>query len=355
MFWLCLANGAAGHTYGANGIWQCNRPGQPHGPSPTAGSPPTGYGAIPWNEAMHLPGSTQVGLGKKLFERYPWPKFEPHPEWATFAPRSLLSLDGCHWIWFPQADAAHDAPAAKRFFRRRFTLPQDKPIASARLRVSADDRFTAHLNGRRLGGSIDEAESWRAGRQFDDLTALFHPGENVLAIEAENLPSPGANPAGLIARLEVRFAAGDSLVVDSDASWRCADSAGANWPAPDFDDAGWFPARPVARYGDAPWGALTPPDRTGPFAPQSTGLPDGVRITYVPDPDPITLHDLAPRGAYAATCFDPVTGATTPLAPIRANDRGAALASPPGGCDHDWVLILEPSTAAATEASKPTR
>ena len=34
MFWLCMTNGAAGHTYGANGIWQCNRPGEPHGPSP---------------------------------------------------------------------------------------------------------------------------------------------------------------------------------------------------------------------------------------------------------------------------------------------------------------------------------
>jgi len=32
MFWLCMTNGAAGHTYGANGIWQVNRRGQPHGP-----------------------------------------------------------------------------------------------------------------------------------------------------------------------------------------------------------------------------------------------------------------------------------------------------------------------------------
>ena len=85
MFWLCLTNGAAGHTYGANGIWQCNRPGQPHGPSPTAGSPPTGYGVIPWDEAMNLPGSTQVGLGKKLFEQFAWQKFEPHPEWVRYA------------------------------------------------------------------------------------------------------------------------------------------------------------------------------------------------------------------------------------------------------------------------------
>jgi hypothetical protein len=80
MFWLCLMNGAAGHTYGANGIWQCNRPGQPHGASPGGGS---GYGKIPWNEAMHLPGSQQLGLAKAFLQQYPWQRFEPHPEWAV--------------------------------------------------------------------------------------------------------------------------------------------------------------------------------------------------------------------------------------------------------------------------------
>jgi hypothetical protein len=84
MFWLCMTHGAAGHTYGANGIWQCNRQGEPHGPSPhhAAG---VGYGKIPWDEAMNLPGSTQVALGKKLFEKFPWQRFEPHPEWAQYA------------------------------------------------------------------------------------------------------------------------------------------------------------------------------------------------------------------------------------------------------------------------------
>src|SRR6266850_4864421 len=84
MFWLCMMNGASGHTYGANGIWQCNRKGQPHGPSPAAGSPAMGYGEIPWDEAMTLPGSQQVGLGKKFLEQFAWQNFQPHPEWAEF-------------------------------------------------------------------------------------------------------------------------------------------------------------------------------------------------------------------------------------------------------------------------------
>ncbi len=84
MFWLCMTNGAAGHTYGANGIWQCNRREKPHGPSPHHAPDGVGYGKIPWDEAMNLPGSAQVGFGKKLFEKYAWHEFQPHPEWAEY-------------------------------------------------------------------------------------------------------------------------------------------------------------------------------------------------------------------------------------------------------------------------------
>jgi len=83
MFWACIMNnGAAGSTYGANGIWQVNRRGQPYGPSPHGRS----WGSIPWDEAMRRPGSLQVGLAKRLLEQYDWPSFQPHPEWASWAP-----------------------------------------------------------------------------------------------------------------------------------------------------------------------------------------------------------------------------------------------------------------------------
>ena len=79
MFWACMTSGAAGHTYGANGIWQLNRKDKPYGKSPHGGD----YGHIPWDEAMKLPGSGQLGLAKRLLEKYPWQKFEPHPEWVA--------------------------------------------------------------------------------------------------------------------------------------------------------------------------------------------------------------------------------------------------------------------------------
>jgi hypothetical protein len=84
MFWICLTNGACGHTYGANGIWQCNRKGEPHGPSPhhQGGN---GYGLIAWDDAMRLPGSEQMGFGRKFFESLPWTELTPMPDSVAWA------------------------------------------------------------------------------------------------------------------------------------------------------------------------------------------------------------------------------------------------------------------------------
>ena len=78
MFWASVLSGAAGHTYGANGIWQVNTPEAPFGPSPHGRS----WGDTPWQTAYQLPGSGQLGLAKRFLERYEWWRFEPHPEWA---------------------------------------------------------------------------------------------------------------------------------------------------------------------------------------------------------------------------------------------------------------------------------
>src|SRR5689334_21169601 len=147
-----MMKGAAGHTYGANGIWQSNRKGQPHGPSPNDGSPAEGYGVVRWDDAMALPGSEQVGLGKKFLEQFEWQNFSPHPEWAEFVVKSALSFDGCKWIWFPEGSPASNAPAVQRFFRYTFLIP-DIPVKSAQLRMTADVQFIAYLNGKVLGSA----------------------------------------------------------------------------------------------------------------------------------------------------------------------------------------------------------
>jgi hypothetical protein len=77
-FWAHTVNsGLAGHTYGANGIWQLNGIDKPYGKSPGGNN----WGVTPWNEAMKLPGSVQIGAARKLIESIPgWSSFQPQPE-----------------------------------------------------------------------------------------------------------------------------------------------------------------------------------------------------------------------------------------------------------------------------------
>ena len=78
-FWSAMLCGAAGHTYGANGLWQMNTREEPYGASPWGGT----WGNLPWDEAAPLPGAAQQALGKRLLERYEWWRFEPHQEWVS--------------------------------------------------------------------------------------------------------------------------------------------------------------------------------------------------------------------------------------------------------------------------------
>ncbi|MBN8788764.1 MAG: DUF4038 domain-containing protein [Terrimonas sp.] len=80
-FWAHTVNsGLAGHTYGANGIWQLNGIDKPYGNSPGGNN----WGITPWNEAMQLPGSAQIGAARKLIESIPgWNSFQPQPEMIT--------------------------------------------------------------------------------------------------------------------------------------------------------------------------------------------------------------------------------------------------------------------------------
>jgi hypothetical protein len=81
MFWGSILSGAAGHTYGAAGIWHASVEGDPGCASAAFGGTKA-YDWTTWKEGMHYPGATQLGIGKKLLEQYPWSRFAPHPEWA---------------------------------------------------------------------------------------------------------------------------------------------------------------------------------------------------------------------------------------------------------------------------------
>ncbi|MES2308457.1 MAG: DUF4038 domain-containing protein [Verrucomicrobiota bacterium] len=78
LFWIEVLSGVAGHTYGANGIWQVNTRSKPFGASPGGYN----WGETPWEDAYRLPGSSQLGLSLRFLERYEWWRFEPHQDWV---------------------------------------------------------------------------------------------------------------------------------------------------------------------------------------------------------------------------------------------------------------------------------
>jgi hypothetical protein len=77
-FWSAILNGSAGFTYGANGLWSFNTPGRVMGASPHG----TSWGDMSWEEAIGFTGAAQIGLAKRLLERFAWWRIEPHPEWV---------------------------------------------------------------------------------------------------------------------------------------------------------------------------------------------------------------------------------------------------------------------------------
>jgi hypothetical protein len=150
VFWSCLLNGACGHTYGADGIWQMNAPGKPHGPSPFGGT----YSDIPWDEAMNLEGSTHVGIGKNLITRYEWWRFEPHQDWVDLTGSYAAGIPGeIRLIYIPRRFFEWSGPKIKKLekdvtYRAFYFNP-----------ATAKEYDLGHLSKRTVG---EEADTWQA-------------------------------------------------------------------------------------------------------------------------------------------------------------------------------------------------
>ncbi len=328
MFWLCMMNGAAGHTYGANGIWQCNRREKPHGPSPHH-TDPAGYGTIPWDDAMRLPGSQQIGNAKKFLEKFPWHNCAPMPntvQWET-SPAPQWS----NWIWFPEGDPRVDAPVEARFFRREFNLSKDAKTKRATLHIVADDKVVIWLNGKKIGEVSGSSTAHAL-----DLTASLRSGKNVIALQANNLPAPvKLNPAGLLLALEIISENGNTVIA-ADAEWRAAKQAPHGWQEIAFNDTSWTAAKVAAKYGEAPWGKIN--ENNPSFLPYAMGAGDRLRIIYAISPRPLLITKLRPNSLYELAEFDPVTG-TAEKETVRTDESGQLHRTAPTH-GHDWAIAL---------------
>jgi len=150
------------------------------------------------------------------------------------------------WIWKTTTPVPHE----KVFFRREFELPPE--LASASLAVICDDWNRLLVNGVDLGSE----GSWKISHTYDVLAQLKPGSRNVIAVEGRN----DAGSAGMALRFRATLKDGKKLRIVSDANWLCIDEGPDGWEKLEFSAAAWPKAVVVAKMGDAPWGAIMPPE-----------------------------------------------------------------------------------------------
>ncbi|MCX7865636.1 MAG: ATP-binding protein [Limisphaera sp.] len=150
------------------------------------------------------------------------------PEWKVGA-----------WIW----DARWFDKQTCRFWRG-IDIPEEAPVARARLRITADNGFRLMVDGREVGRGSD----WRSLTEYD-LTQLFRPGRHVLAVEAFN----DRLEAGVLAGLVVTLMNGRSLEIATDTNWWVVPGEERGWERRRQPRPGWRPAVVVGGFGTAPW------------------------------------------------------------------------------------------------------
>lgn len=191
---------------------------------------------------------------------------------ATFDPAA-------RWIW----DDGESSPRnAWRLFRREVTLAAAP--ASATLRVTADTRYTAWVNGVRIGQGPVRGFAHRWMVDDWEIGPYLQAGANAVAIlvihHGVSTFMDAGNQAGLLAQIEVE---GSNPIV-TDASWRVLDPAGydprsnriscqlgfveqldarafpPDWTESGFDDSAWPAATGIAEPGGGAWPNLVARD-----------------------------------------------------------------------------------------------
>ena len=186
-------------------------------------------------------------------------------------------LFGAKWIWFNEGNPAVSGPPGIRYFRRFVKV--DGAVTSARMVLTADNKFEAWVNGRRAGSGDD----WHHGYDVD-ITAQLQPGTNIIAVSTENtgdLP----NPAGLLAAVKIEYADGRTEALRSDGAWEAARIVSENWKTATAPAPEWQAASELGPLGMSPWGAVTESPSGGGDPIPDISIPSGVLAKMGVPPD----------------------------------------------------------------------
>ncbi|RYG68344.1 hypothetical protein EON80_11845, partial [bacterium] len=201
------------------------------------------------NKARQSPFSQPAVWEMGLLQKSDW-----HGQWIGYsAPKSVQpsipTLQGAHWVWYPEGDPLSNAPEATRYFRRTFNIAPGLTVDRAQIRIAADNQATIFVNGREVGRSRD---SWKTLDVFD-IAPKLTAGDNTIAISVTN----EGTAAGLAARVNVEFKNSPSFTLATGTDWKTSTEASTDWQTTAFDDSKWAAAKEVAKVGEGPWGQVS--------------------------------------------------------------------------------------------------
>ena len=213
------------------------------------------FGIGPWGTNLHALTAPTGVLRAQLIP--------PIKRTATIDPAKVTDLPGAagpvpsysasptaNWIW-NTAGASNGAPQGDIFMRKTFTVADPSSIASAVLRVNADDGHKTYVNGTLVSSAPGTVTNEWQTSQVSDIKSLLVAGTNVIAIEGIALDT---SPASVIAAAQL-----DTTRIVTDGSWKALAgtpaSPPAGWNTAGFDDSSWPAAIVQAPYGSGPWGS----------------------------------------------------------------------------------------------------
>ena len=161
-------------------------------------------------------------------------------KWETTQPVEIALVKGKNILHCTRhvPNYGVSAPEGARLFKTEWELPAAANILWARAWLTADNGFDLQVNGKPVCNGKDWQTVYAA-----DLARHLHAGKNQVQIRALNA-EPG--PAGLLARLTVRLADGQTITrVTGDKGWLSSK-----------DGVTWAPALLVGAYGCPPWGQI---------------------------------------------------------------------------------------------------
>jgi alpha-L-rhamnosidase len=148
-------------------------------------------------------------------------------------------LNGARWI--SGASSGHGS----LWFRYEFKISETDHASHGLLVVAGSGEVTAYVNGTKI---VPTFGNFPHGHITQTVTAMMHPGHNVVSLRLDPDATSEKNSTGLIAGITLDLADGDVRHVQTDEQWKVSDTEQANWENPEFDSAQWRNASIVSGH-----------------------------------------------------------------------------------------------------------